>query len=50
MREGSYDDSVGVGSCTGEKRIFYAKSNVSAFVNFEADHLKKMMMMKKSAF
>ena len=30
------------------KELFYAKMKVSMFVNFTVDHLKKMMMMKKS--
>ena len=59
MREGSYNDSVGLGSCTERNDSFYAKIKVSTFVNFVVDRLKKkkkkkkkimMMMMKKSAF
>ena len=46
MRGGSYEDSVGQGSCTGEKEILI---KLSAFVNFEVDCLKKKMMMKKLA-
>ena len=38
--------SVGLGSCTREKESFYAKINVSVFVNFEVDRLKKKMMKK----
>ena len=43
MREGSYDDSVGLGSCTGDK------AEIKVSVNFEVDRLKKKKMMKKSA-
>ena len=39
MREGSYNDSVGLGSCTGQKGIVLCQ--VSMFVNFKVDHLKK---------
>lgn len=30
-------------------RLFYEKTEVSSFVNFEVDSLKKMMMKKKLA-
>ena len=44
VQERSYHDSVGLGSCTGEKGIVI---KVNVFVNFEVDCLKKKMKMKK---
>ena len=45
MLEGSYDDSVGHGSCTEEIGI---EIKVRVFVNFGVDRLKNKKMLKKS--
>ena len=48
--EGSYYDSVSQGSCTRGKEIVLCQIKVSAFVNFEVDRLKMMMMMMNRRF